>query len=84
MQQLVPKVQTLLDEFATTFEEPKGLPSSRGHEHQIVLKPVLSPFVKDLIGIPITKSLKLKLLLAICLSQVQLDVAKVHMHLLFC
>ena len=43
MQQLVLAVQTLLEEFATVFEEPKGLPPSRGHEHQIVLKPGTQP-----------------------------------------
>ena len=31
-------IEKLLIEFASVFETPSGLPPSRGHEHQIVLK----------------------------------------------
>ena len=33
----------MLEEFAIVFEEPKGLPPCRGHEHQIILKPGTQP-----------------------------------------
>ena len=37
------EVLSLLEEYATVFEEPKGLPPCRGHEHQILLKPGTQP-----------------------------------------
>ena len=42
-QLLPPEVQSLLEEFSIVFEEPKGLPACRGHEHQIILKPGTQP-----------------------------------------
>ena len=37
------EVLFLLEEYASVFKEPKGLPPCRGHEHQILLKPGTQP-----------------------------------------
>ena len=71
------EVLSLLKEYAVVFEEPKGIPPCRGHEHQIILKLGTQPIVKDPTGIHTIKRPKLKILLRICLSLVQLGIAKV-------
>jgi hypothetical protein len=38
LQQIPAKIQQLLEQFASVFIEPKGLPPMRGHEHQILVK----------------------------------------------
>ena len=42
--QLPAKIRQVLDQYKDVFEEPKGMPPTRGHEHQIVLKEGANPF----------------------------------------
>ena len=78
------EVLSLLEEYASVFKELKGLPPCRGHEHQILLKPCTQPTCQRPTGIHIIKRLKLKLLLRICLSLVQLGIAKVLLPHQYC
>nr|GEW56587.1 reverse transcriptase [Tanacetum cinerariifolium] len=41
--QFKPQIQTLLKEFATIFDEPRGLPPRRSHDHTILLEPNAFP-----------------------------------------
>jgi hypothetical protein len=42
-QELPPQIQALLDEFATVFSEPQGLPPHRTYDHAIALQPEAAP-----------------------------------------
>ena len=42
-QQIPPAVQLVLQQYASVFKEPQGLPPLRGHEHQILLKEGTQP-----------------------------------------
>nr|GEW56588.1 reverse transcriptase [Tanacetum cinerariifolium] len=41
--QFKPQIQTLLKEFAIIFDEPRGLPPKRSHDHTILLEPNAFP-----------------------------------------
>jgi hypothetical protein len=43
LQQIPSEIQQVLEQFASIFKEPKGLPPLRGHEHQILLKEGTQP-----------------------------------------
>uniref|UniRef100_A0A2N9IS51 Reverse transcriptase n=1 Tax=Fagus sylvatica TaxID=28930 RepID=A0A2N9IS51_FAGSY len=43
LQQIPAEIQQVLEQFASIFKEPKGLPPLRGHEHQILLKEGTQP-----------------------------------------
>lgn len=45
-------VTQVLEEFQGVFNEPKGLPPSRNHDHQIVLKEGTQPTVNRLYQYP--------------------------------
>ena len=38
------KISQVLDQYKDVFEEPKGMPPTRSHDHQIVLKEGAKPF----------------------------------------
>uniref|UniRef100_A0A2N9FIE8 Integrase catalytic domain-containing protein n=1 Tax=Fagus sylvatica TaxID=28930 RepID=A0A2N9FIE8_FAGSY len=42
-QQIPPAIQLVLQQYASVFREPQGLPPLRGHEHQILLKEGTQP-----------------------------------------
>ena len=61
-----PEIEAFLSDFTTVFETPTGLPPCKGFEHQILLKEVLNPCVKNPIDILTFKKMRLRRLLMNC------------------
>ena len=75
-----PLIEKLLVEFASVFDTPTGLPPSKGHEHQILLKDATAPICQRPYRYPHFQ----KRSLLTCWKLVLLGLATVHSLLQFC
>ena len=78
-QQIPPAVQLVLQQYASVFKEPQGLPPLRGHEHQILLKEGTQPICQIPYRYPFYQKTEIENIVKelleskSCLSQTPLD-----------
>lgn len=73
------EVHSLPDEFVVVLRNLRVYLHVEGMSTKVSLSQVPNQFVRGHIGIPLTKKLKLKILLRTYLIQVQLETIKVHL-----